>query len=112
MVRNGLSGLNGASLMIKFFVLVNGISSGFFQSSKGLRQGNPLSPYLFVLAMEVFGCLLEKAREGFFFPCFRGKRSGRGSERVEVSRLLFVDDTLIFCKASQRQVAHLNWLLM
>lgn len=50
----------------KFFVLVNDISSGFFQSSRGLKQGDTLSLYLFVLAMEVFNYLLERARNGDF----------------------------------------------
>ena len=51
---------------ISFSILVNGFSSGFFQSSKGLRQGDPLSPYLFVLVMEAFSSLMRSAVEGGF----------------------------------------------
>ncbi|KAG7537033.1 hypothetical protein ISN44_As13g009590 [Arabidopsis suecica] len=47
-----------------FFVCVNGASSGFFKSSKGLRQGDPISPPLFVLSMEVFSMLLSSSWSG------------------------------------------------
>ena len=44
-----------------FSILVNGSPADFFNSSRSLRQGDPLSPYLFVLGMEVFSTLMEKA---------------------------------------------------
>ena len=49
-----------------FFVLVNGTSTGFFQCSRGLRQRDPLLHYLFVIAMEVFSCLLKRVVDGGF----------------------------------------------
>ena len=51
-------------LTAKFSVLVNGVTAGFFSSSKGLRQGDPLSPYLFVMGMEVLSVLIRRAVEG------------------------------------------------
>ncbi|RVW74227.1 putative ribonuclease H protein [Vitis vinifera] len=50
----------------KFSMLVNGVPAGFFSSSKGLRQGDPLSPYLFVMGMEVLSVLITRAVEGGF----------------------------------------------
>ena len=49
-----------------FSVLVNGTSIDFFLSSRGSRQGDPLSPYLFVLGIEALSCLLSGAMEGAF----------------------------------------------
>lgn len=39
---------------LKFSVAIIGGLAGYFKGSKGLKRGNPLSPYLFVLAMEAF----------------------------------------------------------
>ena len=89
---------------------MNGTPAGFFQSSRGLRQGDPLPPYLFVIAMEALSCMLKRAMEGGFLTTCQVR--GKGSERVDVSHLLFVDDTLIFCKALKDDMTHLGWLLM
>ena len=53
-----------------FSVLVNGTPTDFFQSSRSLRREDPLSPYLFVVAMEVHGCLIKKTiTKGFLKGC-------------------------------------------
>ena len=48
---------------VRFLVLLNGFLEGFFRSSCGLRQGDPLSPVLFLLIMEVLSKLLRKTEE-------------------------------------------------
>ncbi|RVW97682.1 putative ribonuclease H protein [Vitis vinifera] len=93
----------------KFSVLVNGVSVGFFPSSKGLRQGDPLSPYLFVMGMEVLSNLIKRAVErGFLSGC---RIRGGGRQPVHVSHLLFADDTIVFCEARKKYLTYLSWIL-
>ena len=47
-------------------MMINGSPFGFFQSSRGLREGDLLSPYLFVIVMESFSQLLKRAVDGGF----------------------------------------------
>ncbi|RVW70775.1 Elongation factor 1-gamma [Vitis vinifera] len=93
-----------------FSVLINGTPEGFFNSSRGLRQGDPLSPYLFVIGMEAFSRLIHRAVRGGFLSGCRIK--GRRGDGALVSHLLFADDTLVFCDSSQDEMAYLSWLLM
>jgi hypothetical protein len=44
---------------VKFSILVNGVPFGFFQSSQKIRQGDPLSPLLFVVVMEALSRMLN-----------------------------------------------------
>ena len=60
--------------------------------------------------MEALNCLLKRAREGGYLSGF--KVNGKGGEGLEISHLLFVDDTLVFCEAIKTQMNYLSWLLM
>ena len=50
--------------MIRFSILVNSSPFGFFSSSRGLKQEDPLSPYFFILVMEILYCLISRAKDG------------------------------------------------
>ena len=78
---------------------------GFFQSSRGLRKGDPFSPYTFVIAMEALSYLLKRARFGGFLP---GWHSIVRAEEVKISNLLFANDTIASCKSSQYRLAFLR----
>ena len=105
-----LNGLIGASPQLLFSVLFNGSPTGFFRSSRGLRQGDPLSPYLFVIEMEALSCLLKRAVEGNFISGCRF--GGRDGGEIVISHLLYVDDAIIFCEAISEQLMYLRWTLM
>ena len=91
-----------------FSVLINGSSVRFFNSSRGLRQGDPLSPYLFVIGMEVFSILVDKTTFGGFLSGF--KIANRFGEELQINHLLFTDDTLVFGSDSRDQLTYLNWI--
>lgn len=68
-----------------------------FHPSRGIRQGDHLSPYLFILCMEVLGALIEdKCRERLWNPI---KASQNGPA---FSHLFFADDLMLFAKADQK----------
>ena len=81
---------------VRMKVLVNGTPTEFFSTFRGLRQGDPLSPYLFVLMMEAFSNLISRVEEKGFIRGF--KVMGRRGEGVSVSHLLFADDTFLFLR--------------
>ncbi|XP_013713803.1 uncharacterized protein LOC106417565 [Brassica napus] len=73
-----------------FSITVNGASGGYFKSRQGLRQSDPLSPYLFVLAMEVFSSLLA-SRFDLGYIAYHPNTS-----ELQLSHLMFADDVMIF----------------
>ena len=54
----------GCIYTTSFSELINGTSIWFFTSSRELRQGDSLSPYLFVIVMEALSWMIKKALRG------------------------------------------------
>ncbi|CAN4100742.1 unnamed protein product [Withania somnifera] len=94
----------------KFSVLINRSPVGFFSIQKGLKQGGPLFPFLFILAIEGLSQLLSKTKELQWVQEFQV--GNNPSTTVNVSHLLYADYTLIFCGADRQQVSNLNTTLI
>jgi hypothetical protein len=80
---------------ISFSILLNGSPFGNFSPKRGLRQGDPLSPFLFILGVEVFSRLMFKEERN---GSIKGLRIARNVATIH--HLLFADDLLIFGRAS------------
>ncbi|XP_059076458.1 secreted RxLR effector protein 78-like [Cryptomeria japonica] len=83
---------------MNYFVIFNKTVSSFFQATNGLRQGDPLSPFLFVLMAEVLGRSIkysvgQGAWKGISIKGYMGP----------MSHSQFADDTILFGEASERE---------
>ena len=89
-----------------YLVLINGKPKGYITSSRGIKQGDPLSPYLFLLCVEGLFSLIRKAMERQqlcgILSCTNG---------VCISHLLFSYDSFIFCQAILEESQHLLEIL-
>ncbi|KAF5815287.1 putative RNA-directed DNA polymerase [Helianthus annuus] len=84
---------------VHYSVAYHGNLYGFFKGERGLRQGDPISPYLFTLVMEVLNLMLIRrisAAEGFSYHWRCGK--------LNLTHLCFADDLFIFCGADVESV--------
>jgi hypothetical protein len=91
---------------VRFSVRVNGELLPFFTPSRGLRQGDPMSPYLFLLCGEGFSSLLN-----FFGGDYVDKGIRVSPRSPWINHLLFADDSLIFMKANEQSAERLNEIL-
>ncbi|MFS7913005.1 putative RNA-directed DNA polymerase [Helianthus anomalus] len=87
-------------------VLVNGSPTFDFQCLKGMRQGDPLSPFLFLIVMEALSCCFNKATDS---GCFEGIRLPNNGPFL--SHLLFADDALVIGEWSVESISNVIRIL-
>ncbi|GJT13943.1 RNA-directed DNA polymerase, eukaryota, reverse transcriptase zinc-binding domain protein [Tanacetum coccineum] len=75
-----------------FSLCVNGEIHGFFKSKRGLRQGDPMSPYLFTLIMEVLNLMIKR-----HISIDKRFRYHYGCKKLGLTHLCFADDLLLLC---------------
>ena len=98
--------INQCITTTSFSILLNGGSYGFFHPQRGLRQGDPLSLFLFIMGTEVLSRLLPKAENT---GQIHGIRVARGI--TPITHLMFADDLLLFTRSSHEELnAILNCL--
>ncbi|XP_026416849.1 uncharacterized protein LOC113312300 [Papaver somniferum] len=79
-------------------VMINGGPHGFFSVGKGLRQGDPLSPTLFVIMEDVLSrCIHKMVEEGKIAPIVIRKG-------IHPTHLFYTDDVFIFCNGAKKSV--------
>lgn len=79
-------------------VLINDQPKGHIIPNRGLRQGNPSSPYLFILSTEALIANVRKAKKEKTLTRLKVAR-----ESLAISDLLFADDSLFFCKETKEE---------
>jgi len=84
---------------VSFEVLVNGGKTDQFKPSKGLRQGDPFLPYLFILGQDVLSRLLDKELHSSNFSGVKASPKGPA-----LTHVMYADDIVLFSKATRHDV--------
>lgn len=85
-----------------FSVLINGSSFGYFTSSRGVRQGCPVSPLLFIIAREGFSRFMDRAHNQGLFSGFSVSPTS-----IDVNHLHYADDTILFLDDKREELHNL-----
>lgn len=91
---------------VSYSINLNGSAHGFIKPTRGLRQGDPLSPYIFIFCAEVLSTSLDILEHQ---GALQGIRIGKKSPSI--LHLMYADDLLITCNADQNSCLALQQIL-
>ena len=93
-------------ISVSYLVLINGVAYGNIIPSRGLRQGDPLSPSLFLLCAERLSAIIHEAARNHLFTSIYICRSC-----PNITHLFFANDSILFCKAKPEECQELKQIL-
>lgn len=93
----------GCISSVNFAIILNGQPGPKFAPSRGLRQGDPLSPYLFLLVSEVLSLRIQQSSDQGWLRGIQMNKPG-----PTISHIVFANDTLVFLKAEEENCRHLS----
>lgn len=92
--------------MVTYSILVNGERKGLITPIRGLRQGDPLLPYLFLFFAEGLNAIFKRAAENGEIQGFSICRN-----KPKLTHLFFADDCLLFCRFTLEECEKVQELL-
>lgn len=72
-----------------FSCLINGKDSRYLRSNRGICQGDPLSPYLYIIVAQILSCQFHKVVDDKLLTLFKFKN------RISISHLMYADNILV-----------------
>lgn len=89
---------------VQHSLIINGNTTDFFSSSRGIRQGDPMSPYIFILCMEIISSMIKKKVDNKRWIAAK-------TQDISLSHLLYADDVLLFAKVNRKSIKAIQSVL-
>lgn len=91
---------------VSFSILINGHPTNSFQPKRGIIQGDPLSPYIFILCVEVLSDMIDRAQRNGLITSI-----SIATNAPYISHLLYDDDIFLFCRAKPEEAKTITNIL-
>lgn len=91
----------------RFSMTINGSASAMFRSGKGIKQGDPISHFLFIMIVEVLSVMIKKAADMDLIVGFKPSENA-----FSITHIQFADDLIVFLDGDVEQIQNLKNILL